>query len=368
MTYTPFDREAYDLTYSTSKDYKQHYNDMVYADTWRYIMGKLCVYDKLLDIGCGPGHLAHMLYDNGFKNYTGIDFSDVAIKMARAKVPSYNFIKDDLRTINYSKYYDYKIICTEALEHIENDIDLLKKLPPNYIIFSVPDFMTVDHYRTYKNEKFIKEYYKNVLNILTVKTFPVGNGSSIHAVEAIILFDSKKYWEDRYKNGDDSGIGSKGILSEYKASVINEFVIKNNIQTVCELGCGDTQFTLYNIPDFTGYDISNFIIEKNRKIYDFKFTSSLSDLSTYDLVISLDVIYHLIEDDVYHQHMKDLFNLSKKYVIIYSPNREEFFSAPHNRYREFLKDVPKEFILKTLIENPNKGNLTQSDFYIFEKL
>jgi len=367
MTYTPFDKEAYDLTYSTSKDYKQHYNDMVYADTWRYIMGKLRVTDKLLDLGCGPGHLAHMLYDNGFENYTGIDFSDVAIEMARAKVPSYNFIKDDLRNIDYLRYNDYKFICTETLEHIENDIGLLKKLPPNYIIFSVPDFKTVDHYRTYENEKFIKEYYKDILNILSVKSFPVGNGSMIHAVEAHILFDSKKYWEDRYKRGEDSGIGSKGVLSKYKASVINKFVKKNRIQTVCDLGCGDSPFTLYEIPDFTGYDISEFIIEKNRGIYNFKFTSSINDLNEYDLVMSLDVIYHLIEDDVYHQHMTDLFRLSKKYVIIYSPNREEFFSEPHNRYREFLKNVPKEFKLKTLIKNPHKGTLTQSDFFIFEK-
>jgi len=181
-------------------------------------------------------------------------------------------------------------------------------------------------------------------------------------------FNSKNYWEDRYRSGYDSGIGSQGILAQYKASIINEFVKKNNIQTVCELGCGDSQFTLYDVPEFIGYDVSEFIIEQNKqKFNQHKFTKSIDELSSYDLVMSLDVIYHLIEEDVYHRHMNDLFRLSKKYVIIYSPNRDEFFSGEHNRYREFISDVPKNFEMIILIDNPHKGNSTQSDFYIFEK-
>jgi hypothetical protein len=180
-------------------------------------------------------------------------------------------------------------------------------------------------------------------------------------------FNSKEYWENRYKSGDDSGIGSKGIIAQYKAAIINNFVKENNVQTVCELGCGDIQFSLYNVPEFTGYDVSDFVIERNKKLYEHKFTTLMSDLTSYDLTMSLDVILHLIEDEVYYQYMKDLFRLSKKYVIIYSPDRDQIFSGIHNKFRKFTSDVPKEFKLIELINNPYKGEYTQADFYIFKK-
>jgi hypothetical protein len=65
--------------------------------------------------------------------------------------------------------------------------------------------------------------------------------------------------------------------------------------------------------------------------------------------------------------MKDLFRLSKKYVIIYSPDRDQIFSGIHNKFRKFTSDVPKEFKLIELINNPYKGEYTQADFYIFKK-
>lgn len=181
-------------------------------------------------------------------------------------------------------------------------------------------------------------------------------------------FNSKEYWENRYKSGGNSGAGSQGIIAEYKAQIINEFVEKNNIQTVCELGCGDVQFMLYNIPEFTGYDVSKFIIERNKVNFkQYKFTDSIGELDSYDLTMSLDVILHLIEEDVYQEYMKNLFRLSKKYVLIYSPNRNEILGGIHNKYREFLPDVPHDFNLIEFINNPHKGTLTQADFFIFKK-
>lgn len=183
-----------------------------------------------------------------------------------------------------------------------------------------------------------------------------------------MTFNSKEYWENRYKSGGNSGAGSQGIIAEYKARIINEFVEKNNIQTVCELGCGDVQFTLYNIPEFTGYDVSKFVIERNKRNFkQYKFTDSIDELDSYDLTMSLDVILHLIEEGVYQEYMKNLFRLSNKYVLIYSPNRNEILGGIHNKYREFLPEVPENFELIQFIDNPHKGALTQADFFIFKK-
>lgn len=183
----PFDKEAYDECYTTSEKYKQHYKDVIYFNVWNYVMSNLQKIDKIVDLGCGPGHMLHMLYDNGFKTCVGIDFSKVGIEMAKLKVPSYIFIEADLRNIDYSIYKDFKFISIETFEHLENDIELIKKLPQNHIIiFSVPNYRCIDHYRIYPDVNFIQTYYKDVLNIISIKPFWVGGKSIIYVVEASI--------------------------------------------------------------------------------------------------------------------------------------------------------------------------------------
>lgn len=182
-----------------------------------------------------------------------------------------------------------------------------------------------------------------------------------------IKFNSKEYWENRYKSGGNSGAGSQGIIAQYKASIINDFVKKNNIQTVCELGCGDWLFSLFDVPEYTGYDVSEFVVERNKKQYKHKFTTSINELTSYDLIISMDVILHLIEEDVYQQYMKDLFRLSNKYVIIYSTNWDEILGGVHNKFRKFISDVPENFELIEFIDNPHKGEHTQADFFMFRR-
>jgi trans-aconitate methyltransferase len=178
--------EKYDKKYTITRVYKKHYSRIIYYKVWNYIANHLTQDDKVLDLGCGPGHLAHILYDRGFKNYVGIDFSKVAISMARTRVPSFIFINDDLNNINYSDYINFKFISTECFEHLEDDIKIIRKLPKNDIIFSVPSYMAQLHYRVYKNESFIREYYKSVLNVNNITSFKLNSVRTIFVVEASI--------------------------------------------------------------------------------------------------------------------------------------------------------------------------------------
>ncbi|MDR2602925.1 MAG: hypothetical protein LBC53_10840 [Spirochaetaceae bacterium] len=97
-----------------------------------------------------------------------------------------------------------------------------------------------------------------------------------------------------------------------------------------------------------------------------------------ELVLSLDVIYHLVEDDVYNKYMETVFNAAKRYVIIYSSNSEyvEYFTpCPHIKHRRFTDwalEFAKEWKLMEHIPNkyPYKGNHLKgsfADFYIYEK-
>ena len=79
------------------------------------------------------------------------------------------------------------------------------------------------------------------------------------------MFDSKKYWNNRYVKGGNSGTWSYNNLSQFKGDVINNFIEKNQIKTIVDYGVGDgNQLKLINTENliYTGIDVSEFIISK----------------------------------------------------------------------------------------------------------
>lgn len=185
-------------------------------------------------------------------------------------------------------------------------------------------------------------------------------------------FYSPYFWEKRYQNGGNSGEGSYGILAEFKAKVINTFIEDNDIGAIAEFGCGDgNQMRLFQVKEYTGYDISYKAIElcKQYNLLNHSFYH-LNDYKKekYELVLSLDVIYHLIEDDIFEKYMKTIFSASDKFICIYSTNYEKT-TAIHVRHRKFtdfiLKNFPEWTLIK-FIENEYKEK-TECDFYFFQK-
>lgn len=71
-------------------------------------------------------------------------------------------------------------------------------------------------------------------------------------------------------------------------------------------------------------------------LYDEK--SIENNLRSFDaeLSLSLDVIYHLVKDEVYGKYMNNLFSCSTNYVIIYAWDLEEG-KKYHVRHRNFSK-------------------------------
>lgn len=182
-----YSKEAYDFLFTTKSQYQKHYNDLWYIRSWRYIMRTLKRTDKLLELGCGCGHFSHMLHDNEFYDYVGIDFSSVGLSQARKKSPNHTFIEADICKYDYSSYSDSKIICLETFEHIENDILLLKTLPKVEIVFSVPNFWSDSHIRVYPNTLFIKKYYQGVLKIHNIRPFHGSGKNKIFVIRAKII-------------------------------------------------------------------------------------------------------------------------------------------------------------------------------------
>lgn len=193
--------------------------------------------------------------------------------------------------------------------------------------------------------------------------------------------NSAQYWETRYAKGGNSGRGSYGRHAEYKASFLNEFIIKEQISSITEFGCGDgNQLLLAVYPKYTGLDVSRSVITncirvfKNDKTKNFFFYDQLAwsdrtGLFSADLVLSLDVVYHLVEDEVFFTYMNNLFDSSKKFVIIYAWDLEgeDKVHVKHRKFTDWISKNKKNWKLKGI--NPGIEKMEAAcDFFVFEKL
>lgn len=208
--------------------------------------------------------------------------------------------------------------------------------------------------------------------------------------ESVRFRGTSQYWENRYQKGGSSGSGSIDRLAQFKAEVLNTFVQGHKIESVLELGCGDgNQLSLARYPLYIGLDVSKKAIalchDKHKNdptksffLYDAYSFFDNAGIFFADLTISLDVIYHLVEDETYDLYMTHLFACSKKSVIIYSSNHDEYgrTTAHHVRHHHFSPWVElhcPDYVLVEKIKNryhydlDNSQNTSFSDFYIYEK-
>lgn len=195
---------------------------------------------------------------------------------------------------------------------------------------------------------------------------------------------SERYWEQRYAEGGDSGPGSTGQLAVFKAEILNTFVKTNKIKNVLEYGCGEgNQLELACYPNYTGFDVSPSAIRLCKEKFKANKTMVFKLMSEYkgeraELTLSLDVIYHLVEDDIFHRYMQRLFSSSQGYVVIYSSNTDKNVrdQPRHVKHRKFSNWVEHHAPTWKLIEHiPNKypvngpdGTGSFADFYIYKKL
>lgn len=205
----------------------------------------------------------------------------------------------------------------------------------------------------------------------------------LHGKESIMnRFDSANYWEERYKNGGNSGAGSYNALAEFKAQVLNSFVKKEGVKELVEFGSGDgNNASLYEIASYTGVDVSKEAVKRCKERFKADTSKQFFHISEftpkkYETAISFDVIFHLIEDEVFHEYMQRLFENAGRFVIVYASNRDEEHEASHVKHRKFtdwIEQNQKEWKLKEFIKNrypfdeKHPDSTSYSDFYIFEK-
>ena len=194
-------------------------------------------------------------------------------------------------------------------------------------------------------------------------------------------FSSSEYWESRYRTGGSSGAGSYGRLSQFKADVLNAFVREHSIDTIIEFGVGDgNNLSLFQVKKYIGYDVSDTVLEYTRKKFSNDPSKQFRNVSEYnnercECSISLDVLYHLVEDTVFEDYMRRLFKASTEYVIIYASNMEQPSGREHVRHRKFTDWIEKNMPDWQLIQHiPNAypydkafpQTTSFADFYIYK--
>jgi SAM-dependent methyltransferase len=190
---------------------------------------------------------------------------------------------------------------------------------------------------------------------------------------------SKNYWQDRYTQRGTSGAGSYGDVALFKAGFLNGFVKDNDVETVIEFGCGDgNQLNLAEYPSYLGLDVSEaaialcrsrFAADPAKSFYLYSPNAFVDHARLFraDIALSLDVIYHLVEDQTFDLHMRHLLAAADRYAVIFSTNSEESDPAPHVRHRRFTDWIDAEAPGWSLVHrepNPHRGSASLADFYV----
>ena len=190
-----------------------------------------------------------------------------------------------------------------------------------------------------------------------------------------------EYWETRYAKGGTSGAGSYGRQAEWKAEVVNEWVAELDVTSVIDFGCGDgNQLSLAKYPRYLGLDrsatavqmcVARFRDDKSKSFlrYDPETLADPAGWFRADLALSMEVIFHLVEDDVFEDYMNRLFDAAERYVLICSNDSADSEQGPHERHRQFTKWVEAkrpDWVLDRKVAPPDDVDL-MSSFFLYKR-
>jgi ubiquinone/menaquinone biosynthesis C-methylase UbiE len=167
---------------------------------------------NILDFGCGYGRTLNELYDNGYKNSTGIDFSEKMIERGKSLYPHLMFEVMESSNIKYSENTFDAVILLAVLTCIitnEEQMKLLneikKVLKPNGILY-INDFLLNTDKRNIKRYEEYKTKYENYGVFELPEGAVVRHHDKIWVKKSLEIFNELDYNEIEYitMNGNKS--------------------------------------------------------------------------------------------------------------------------------------------------------------------
>ena len=114
-----------------------------------------------LDIGCGEGVSTQLLFEAGFKEVRGCDFSSGILERARADHPHLTFEQKDIQALTPADAVDFVAVC-EVLEHLEKPEAALEKLA---VICRVGGIISVPNEPLFRGLNFLAgKYWRDLGN------------------------------------------------------------------------------------------------------------------------------------------------------------------------------------------------------------
>jgi hypothetical protein len=190
---------------------------------------------------------------------------------------------------------------------------------------------------------------------------------------------SADYWRERYAKGGDSGAGSYGKFAEFKARVLNAWFREAGLSSAIEFGCGDgNQLKLLEVTDYLGVDVSPLAVARCRAAFAglpgrrFVLADDYAG-ERAECAVSLDVIYHLVEDEAFDRYMRRLFAAATLRGHLFEQPDRQCNGGAHVRHRRFTDWVTRHqpgWKLERHVPNeyPFRGDWRTgsfADFYIY---
>lgn len=174
----------------------------------------------------------------------------------------------------------------------------------------------------------------------------------------------RAYWNQRYKDGGLSGEGSYGDQVKWKIEQLKGLDFK----TVLDIGCGDGNFyqeliKVFPDIDYLGLDISEDIINKNKCLGGkWKAIRDLNFRQSADLVLCIDVLFHIIIEKELKYFVDKLKKIKCKYLVICTTKNS------HTNFSKHLSNISfnaSDLGEHTTIEVPFEHNTKH--LYIYDR-
>ncbi len=170
---------------------------------------------KVVDIGCGYGRILKELFDNGYTNLLGIDFSNEMIKLAKEKYSYINFKVANGKNLEFENNSIDSIILFAVLTTIydsKSQQDLIKEV---YRVLKKDGILYVNDFLLNDSDLYLKRYnkYKNIYHEYGVFESSDGGVFKHHSEEYFneLLSDFKCEKEKVLKFKTINGHTSNGV-------------------------------------------------------------------------------------------------------------------------------------------------------------
>ena len=156
----------------------------------------------VVDLGCGTGRFCHALVKKEhYGGFVGIDFSQAALDeaaryLADIKTSDLELVRCDLREWQPSptRAGNATYVSLETMEHLadDGDVDLVRRIPPGHrLIFSVPNYDSEAHVRTFRNAGDLWERYGHLVEFRRWSLIDLGGPRwLVHLVDTVRRGDS----------------------------------------------------------------------------------------------------------------------------------------------------------------------------------